>query len=154
MAKFDAKALSRLDWVVVGTAALALISLFLPWYGVSVVGFSASVTGWSTSYGWLGGLLIVGAGVYLVMQRSRVDLSRVKYGPAVVVLLASVVGTALVIIRWASLPRGHGGVQGIATFNYGPRVGIVLTVIVGIVQSLCALSLFRASGEKLPWQSS
>ena len=158
MAKFDAKELSRLDWVVVGTAAVALISLFLPWYGASGgaagFGYSASVSGWSTGYGWIGAVLIVGAGSYLVMQRSRVDLSKVKLGPAVVVLGASVVGTLLVILRWLSLPRGHGGVQGVATFDYGPRVGIWLTLVVGIVQALCALSLFRSSGEKLPWQAS
>ena len=157
MAKFDPKRLSRMDWVIVGAAGLALISLFLPWYGASssatAVNFtiSTSVSGFSTGYGWLGGLLIVAAGVFLLLQRSQADLSRIKAGPATVVMGASVIGTVLVLIRWISLPRAQGGVAGVATYKYGPRVGIVLTLIVGIVQAISALSLFRASGEKLPW---
>ena len=151
LANFDAKHLSRLDWVVVGASALALIALFLPWYGASTLYFSASVSGWSTGYGWLGDLLIVASGVYLFLQRSQADLSRVKVGPATVVLGAAVVGTVLVIIRWISLPRGHGGIGGVTVYSYGPRVGIWLTLVVGVVQTVCALRLFRASGEKLPW---
>lgn len=151
MASFDPKRLSRLDWLVVGAAALALIALFLPWYGASTLGFSASVTGWSTSYGWLGALLIVASGVYLVLQRAQADLSRVRLGPATVVLGAAVAGTVIVVLRWISLPRGHAGLQGVTVFSYGPRVGIWLTVVVGVVQVLAALSLFRSSGEKLPW---
>ena len=151
MANFDPKQLSRLDWVVVGASALAFICLFLPWYGYSDLGYGASVSGWSTGYGWLGGLLIVASGVYLLLQRSQADLSRVKLGPATVVLGAAVVGTFLVILRWISLPSGHVGVDGVNLFNYGPEVGIYLTLIVGVVQVVSALRLFRGSGEKLPW---
>lgn len=151
MAKFDATRLSRLDWIVVGASVLALISLFLPWYGASSLGFSASVSGWSTSYGWLGGLLIVASGGYLILQRSQADLSRVKLGPATVVLGAAVLGTVIVILRWISLPRGHAGVDGITIYSYGARVGIYITLIAGVVQVISALRLFRSSGEKLPW---
>ncbi len=151
MAKFDAKQLSRLDWIVLGASALAFIALFLPWYGVSTLDFSASVSGWSTSYGWLGGLLIVASGGYLFLQRSQADLSRIKLGPATVVLGTAAVGTIIVILRWITLPSGHGGVDGITIYSYGPQVGIFLTLIVGVVQVICALRLFRSSGEKLPW---
>ena len=153
MATFDTKRLSRLDWVVVGASALAFVGLFLPWYGASVLGFSSSVSGWSTGYGWLGGLLIVASGVYLVLQRSQADLSRMKLGPATVVLGAAVIGTLLVIFRWISLPKGSGSVGGTLAYSYGPRVGIVLTLIVGLVQVYSALHLFRGSGEKLPWST-
>ena len=152
MARFDPKALSRLDWIVVGASALAVIALFLPWYGASSFGYHASVSGWSTGYGWLGALLIIFSGVYLALQRSQADLSRVRMGPATVVMGAAVVGTALVLLRWVSLPRGHAGIQGVTLVSYGPRVGIILTLIVGIAQVLAALSLFRSSGEALPWK--
>jgi len=157
VAKFDPKRLSRMDWIIVGAAGLALISLFLPWYGASTsattlgISVSSSVSGFSTGYGWIGGLLIVAAGVYLVLQRSQADLSSIKAGPATVVMGASVIGTVMVLLRWISLPRGHGGIGGLTSYSYGPRVGLVLTLIVGIVQAVSALSLFRASGEKLPW---
>lgn len=151
MAKFDAKQLSKLDWAVIGAAGLSFISLFLPWYGASDGVFSASVSGWSTSYGWLGGLLIIGAGVFLALQRSQVNVSGLPLTPAVVVLGAAVLGTLIVVIRWITLPSGHGGVAGVTLYSYGPRVGIFLTIIAGLVQVGGALALFKASGEKLPW---
>ena len=154
MAKFDTKRLSRLDWAVIGAAGLSFISLFLPWYGFSAGAFSASVSGWSTSYGWLGGLLIIAAGVYLAMVRSEVNLSNMPVTPAVVVLGASALGTLIVIIRWISLPSGHAGVLGVTAYSYGPRIGIYLTIVAGLVQVGGALALFRASGEKLPWAGS
>jgi hypothetical protein len=154
MATFDAKKLSQLDWGVAGAGALALISLFLPWYGFSSAFGSFSVSGWSTSYGWLGGLLIVAAGIYLVLQRSEVNLSGMPAGPAVVVLGAASLGTLIVILRWLTLPSGHSGaLSGVAGFSYsyGPRLGIIITLIVGIVQVVCAFMMFRTSGEAVPW---
>jgi hypothetical protein len=146
MAKFDAKRLSRLDWAVVGAGGLSFISLFLPWYGASAGIFSASVSGWSTSYGWFGALLIIAAGVYLALQRSEVPFT-----PAVVVLAAATLGALIVVIRWITLPSGHAGVGGVTVYSYGPRVGIFLTIIAGLVQVGAAMAIFRASGEKLPW---
>jgi hypothetical protein len=151
MAKFDVKRLSRRDRAVVGAAGVSLISLFLPWYGASAGGFSASVSGWGTSYGWFGALLIVAAGVYLALQRSEVNLANVPLTPAVVVLGASTLGTLIVIMRWITLPSGHTSISGITVFSYGPRVGIFLTMIAGLVQVAAAVALFRTSGEKIPW---
>ena len=140
MAKFDSTSISKQDWGVIGAGGLVFISLFLPWYGVSLGIYSASVSGWGTSYGWLGGLLIIAAGVYLLALRSKVDLSKMPLGPGVVVLGASALGTLIVALRWLTLPGG-----------VGPRVGIILTLILGLVQVFFAMKLFRASGEKLPW---
>jgi hypothetical protein len=151
MAKFETKRLSRLDWAVVGAGGVSFIALFLPWYGVSAGFFSASVSGWSTSYGWLGALLIIAAGVYLALQRSDVNLSRVPVTPAVFVLGVAALGTLIVVLRWITLPSGHAGVGGVTAYSYGPRVGIFLTIIAGLVQVGAALVLFRTSGEKLPW---
>jgi hypothetical protein len=154
MAKFDSKSISTRDWVVIGAGGLAFISLFLPWYGVSTSIYGVSISGWSTSYGWLGGLLIIAAGAYLLALRSQVDLSKLPLGPGVIVLGASLHGTLIVALRWLTLPSGHGGVTGLDNYSYGPRIGIILTLIVGIAQVVFALQLFRASGEKLPWAQS
>jgi len=155
MAKFDANAISKIDWGVIGAGGIALIALFLPWYGYSSGAFSFSVSGLSTSYGWLGGLLIFAAGVYHLLKRSQVDLSKMPVGPAVVVLGASTLGTLIVALRWLTLPSGHGSVGGVSnySYSYGPSVGIILTLIVGAVQVFCAFKLFRASGEALPWDA-
>ncbi|MGD0441805.1 MAG: hypothetical protein ABSB52_14420 [Acidimicrobiales bacterium] len=148
MASFDAKKFSRRDWAIVGAAGLGFICLFLPWYGWSAGPYSFSVSGWSTSYGWLGGLLIIVAGVYLALLRSDVDLAKMPLTPAVVVLGAAALGTLIVVLRWITLPSGHLGLVG---YSYGPSVGIYLTIVAGIVQVVAAVALFRSSGEKLPW---
>ncbi|HEY1825286.1 MAG TPA: hypothetical protein VGG21_04915 [Acidimicrobiales bacterium] len=147
-ATFDWNRLSTTDKVISVTALLALISLFLPWFGVSSGPFSVSVGGFS-SYGWLGALLIVAAGVYIVLLRAGTDMPKFSYGPGVIVLGLSALGALIVILRWATIPRAsYGG----GYYNYGPRVGLYLALIAGIVQALFALRMFRASGEAVPWK--
>jgi apolipoprotein N-acyltransferase len=147
-ASFDWKKLSSTDRVIAITSLVALIALFLPWEGASGPGYSYSVSGFSTSYGWLGALLVIAAGVYLVMLRSGSTMPRTPYGPGVIVLGLSVIGAVLVIIRWISLPRGS---YAAGFFNYGPRIGIFLALIAAVVQAVFALRLFRSTGEALPW---
>jgi hypothetical protein len=152
MAEFDWKRLSRQDQIVIGAGLLGFIALFLPWYGASVIGYSASVSGWSTSYGWLGGLLIVAAGAVLALWRAKAIKLPQSVGPAVLVFGLSLIGTVIVILRWITLPKGGGGVAGLATYSYGPRYGIFIALVVGIVQAIVAFMMFRASHEQLPWQ--
>jgi uncharacterized membrane protein YeaQ/YmgE (transglycosylase-associated protein family) len=38
-------------------------------------------------------------------------------------------------------------------YSYGPRGGIFLALIAGLVESVVGVLLFRASGEKLPWDN-
>jgi hypothetical protein len=142
VAQLDVKKLTNLDWVIVGGAGLAFISTFLPWYSASVLGFSASVSGWSTSYGWLGALIMIGAGVYLLMAKSGVNLSSVKVKPSQVVIGLAALGTLIVIIRWATLPSGSGGAGGIG-YSYGPSAGIYLAIIAGLAESVAAFMLLR-----------
>ena len=127
---------------------MSLIALFLPWYGVSSGPFSASVSGFSTGYGWIGALLIIAAGVYLWMLRSGSKVPTMPVGPGVGVLGASLIGTLLVALRWLMLPSGSAG----GLYSYGPRLGIYLVLIAGIVQVVFASRLFRSSGEKVPWK--
>lgn len=146
MASIDIKSLSTSDRIVAGASAIALISLFLPWYGFSSSIGSASVSGFGSGYGFLGGLLIVLSGAYLVMMRSGASMPSMSVGPGVIVFGTSLVGIILVLLKWANLPSGS-----IGDGSYGPRIGIYLTLIVGIVQAVYALRFFRASGERAPW---
>jgi hypothetical protein len=149
-AAFDWKRLSFTDRVIAVTAFVALIALFLPWEGWSGFGASYSVGGFSTGYGWLGAVLVVAAGVYVVMHRSGSNMPRTGYGPGVTVLALSVIGAVLVVLRWLTLPRVSGSsIAG--NYNYGPRVGIFLTLIAAVVQAVFAVRLFRSTGEALPW---
>jgi hypothetical protein len=145
---FDWKKYSTADKVITITGVIALIALFLPWEGFSSGPYSASVSGFSTGYGWLGALLIVLAGAYIFFSRGGSNMPKFSYGPGVIVLGLSGIGTLLVIIRWLTLPRAsYGG----GAYSYGPRIGIFLVLIAGVVQAIFALRLFRASGEAVPW---
>jgi hypothetical protein len=150
MAVFDWKKLSTADRVIAVAALIALISLFLPWYGYSSSFGGASVSGFSTSYGWLGALLVVAAGVYLVLLRSGANMPKTSIGPAVIVLGASAIGTIIVAIRWLTLPSGSGGAGGFS-YSYGARIGIIIALVAAIVQVVFSFRLFKASGEALPW---
>ena len=148
MAFIDVKKLSTIDRVVVGAAVVGLIALFLPWYGASSPYGSASVSGFSSSYGLLGALLIVATGVYLGMLRSGAQMPSTSVGPGVITLGGSLIGAVLVILRWITLPRASFAA---GVVSYGPRYGIILELLAGVVQALCALTLFRRSGEAVPW---
>jgi hypothetical protein len=151
MAFIDVNKLSTIDKVVVGAGAVGLIALFLPWYGFSFPYGSASVSGFSAGYGLLGALLIVATGVYLGMLRSGASIPRMSIGPAVLTLGGSVIGAALVLLRWLFAGRVS---YSLASYSYGPRFGMIIEVLAGIVQAACALTLFRRSGEELPWRES
>jgi len=73
MAQFDMKKLDTSDRIVAGAGALTLICLFLPWWGAGPF----SVSGFSTSYGWIGAILIIAAAVYLVMLRSGSNMPKI-----------------------------------------------------------------------------
>ncbi len=148
--RIDWKKLDQLDRVVAVTSAVALVSMFLPWYGVSVLGFSSSVSGFGSGYGWIGALLIIAGGLYLVMLRSGTSMPQTNMGPGVIVLGLSGIGALLVVIRWLALPSGSGGVTGDA-YSYGPRIGMYLTLIAGVIQAVISFRLFKRSGEALPW---
>jgi len=148
MAKFDINKFSTIDKVLGGAAVLALIALFLPWYSVTVGPFSASTSGFGTSWGWLGDLLIIAAGVYLVLQRSGVDLSKMPAPPSVIILGASALGTLIVILRWVTVPSYHGLGHDV---SYGPSAGMYIAIICGVAEVVCAVMTFRSSGDKLPW---
>jgi hypothetical protein len=149
MAQFDMKKLDTSDKIVVGMGVLTLICLFLPWYGVSSGPYSASVSGFSTSYGWLGAILIIVAAGYLAALRSGSNVPKISYGPGVTVLGLSLIGTIIVILRWITIPKGSFG----PGYSYGPEFGMYLTILAGVVQVILAFRLFRASGESVPWEN-
>jgi hypothetical protein len=148
--KFDWKALTTLDRVIAGGALLAFISLFLPWYGLSVGPVNASVDGWSAGFSaWAGALLLTAAGVLVVLRRSGVDLTGARVGPSMLVASVAALGLLLVVIRWVSFPTYH-GVSGFS-YDVGARYGVYLAVIAGIVAVTAAVLALRVSGERTPW---
>jgi hypothetical protein len=150
MAAFDWKKLSTGDRVISITALVALIALFLPWETVHADGFSASRDGWGTGFGWLGALLVIAAGAYIVALRSGSNMPKTNYGPGVIVLGASVIGAVLIVLRWITLPRGHYG-NFAGSVSWGAGIGLYLCLIAAVVQAVYAVRMFQSSGETLPW---
>ena len=147
---FDPKNLSSQDKAIIGGGGVAFIAAFLPWYGYSgpLHLYGASISGWSAGFfAWLGSLLLTAAGVYVLLLRSKVSVPSLPFGPAVSVAGASVIGLVLIILRWLTLPRVHAGLAG----SVGPKFGIWVAMIAGIVEVVGAVLQFRASGEALPW---
>jgi hypothetical protein len=140
----DTKQLGRKGWGILITGAVAFISLFLPWYGASVAGYTAqSVNAWSTGYGWIAAGLLVAASVYLFI-RLQGDV-KLPARSAAVVLVLSALGLLLVFIRLGSLPTGSDNIAGVATYQYGGRIGIVIALLAGLVQVVCAALLLRSA---------
>jgi hypothetical protein len=135
--------------VVAGGAAVAFIASFLPWYGVSVGPFSASVSGWSAGFtAWAGAMLLTIAGALLVVRRSGGTLPSLQVSPSVLVAGIAALGLLLVIIRWATLPRYR---LSELSYNAGARYGLYLALIAGIAEVAAAVMQMRASGEAMPW---
>lgn len=139
---------TRGDKVLVFSAFIALVSLFVPWYQASVSGYTIqSVSGWGSGYGWMGALCLVAAGVYVVLQRSDVDLPRAPVRAALLVLSLTGLGTLVVLIRIGTLPNGHAG-GGLISYQYGPAAGILLALIAGLIETTCAFLMFRRRPDR------
>jgi hypothetical protein len=147
---FDTKSFRPVDWVIAATGLISLVALFLPWWGVTVLGYSASVSGWHTSYGWLGGLLVVVAAGWYVLSRRDTALPPLPVSTSVATLGVSLLGLLIILVRWLTLPRGQG--QG-HFFQYGGRAGIWIAALAAAAQVGALLVVFRQSGEPLPWRS-
>jgi len=149
MAAMDLSKLDNMDRIVAGASVVVLISMFLPWFGVSEAGFSWSTDAFGAGFlGWFGAILIIAAGVYLVMLRSGSQMPKTSFGPGVTVLGLSAIGALLVVIKWATLPRySFSG----TSWSEGARIGIYLTLIAAIVQVVVSFRLFKRTGEAVPW---
>ena len=148
---FDWKRFSTLDRVIAAGAVVAFIALFLPWYGVTILGTGLTVSGWSAGFtAWAGGLLLTAAGVLVVLRSSGANLSGGRIGPSVLVAGIAALGLLLVIIRWLSFPSYHASTTNLS-YDVGARYGIYVALIAGIAEIVAAVMAMRASGEQMPW---
>jgi hypothetical protein len=143
------KQLNTLDRVIVGAAAVAFITLFLPWYGVTIGEISVSGSGGIA--GSMGAALLAAAGVLVLFRRTGGSLlSGVNAGPSALVAGLAALGLVLVIIRWATLPTyPANGVD--FSYSVGPSYGLYLALVAGIVEAATALLALRTAGEQRPW---
>lgn len=142
MAQFDFKRLDKNDQGVIIAGAVVFVAGFLPWFG----GLGGAIIGWSAGFtGFMSILLCLLAAVFVGLRAAQVGMPKLPAGPALVALGLAGLGLLLMVIRFATLPRGSG-----FGLSYGPRFGLFLALIAAIAEVAFAFLAFRSSGETLP----
>jgi hypothetical protein len=122
--RFDARRWTRVDRIAgIATVAL-LISLFLPWFGISVFGISGTVDGVS-AHGYLYLVLLVALAIvaYLVVRAGYEELPfRLPLTHEQLLLAATAVNFVLVLIAFLTKP-------GLTAWRFGAFVGLAAAIV-------------------------
>jgi hypothetical protein len=98
----DFSKLSQNQRIAVGGGVLAIISLFLPWYGFSFGGIGANIGAFDSGFfAWSGILLAIAGAVILFLK--AMEISDVEVGNLAAEQLALIlagVGVIFVLLRW------------------------------------------------------
>jgi hypothetical protein len=149
---FDAKRWTRDDQIVGGASLLLLISLFLPWYTVSVApvtilgkqvaGGSASASG-TTGHGYLWIVFILAlAVVALVIIKAGFEALPFDLPMSLTQLLLVLTGINLVLVLIAFLLKPSTGLSGLSVgWGIGAFVGLICAIAAVVP---LALPLVRA----------
>ncbi len=126
---FDVNRLTTVDKVVAGGSLIALISIFLPWYSFSYLGYTTTISG-TTGHGWLWLEFLV-ALVLIAYLASRAAWDRLPFTMPVAHAPLLIVGTALqlllVLIAFIDIPYGSSGVG----WTWGAFVGLLAALGAG-----------------------
>jgi hypothetical protein len=124
--RFDARRWSRADWAAAIATALLFLSLFMPWFGITLLGTSATADALD-SHGYLYlvpvlSLAIVG---YLVFRAGFASAQPLDVRVHERVLLgATAVNLLVVLVGFFSVP-GSADVPGLITRQAGAFIGLI-----------------------------
>jgi len=125
--------------VIGGSALVAFIAAFLPWWSFRLPSLTLNVDGWSAGFGGVGGtMLLTVAGVYLILRRLEYAVWAPPFGDARLAAALAGAGLLLVIIRWATLPSLLG-------ISADARYGIWIALAAGVVETVAVI--FEARGH-------
>jgi len=94
----DLSKLNTNQKIVGGAGILAIIALFLPWYGFSAFGISASENAFGSGFwAWCGTLLVIAAAVIVVLKIA--DLKAGNLAAEQLALLLAALGLLFIVIR-------------------------------------------------------
>jgi len=114
----DFSKLSQNQKIALGGGILAIISLFLPWYGFSFGGIGANIGAFDSGFfAWAGLLLAIAGAVILVLK--ALDVSNVRVGNLEAeqfALILAGLGVIFIILRW---------ITETSLVKYGLFVGLV-----------------------------
>jgi zinc-ribbon domain len=130
---FDARRWTRDDRIVGGASLVVLISLFLPWFSVSLSGplggGSASASG-TTAHGWLWFVFVIGLAIlaYLTLMAGYEQLPfRLPWPPERLLLAASGLNLLLLLIAFVLKPS-----SGFTDLKVGWDFGAFIAILAAI----------------------
>jgi hypothetical protein len=132
----DLKRLTRDDQIVGGATLVLFISLFLPWFSVSVKGFggtfaSGSVNGLYHGYMYIDLILALAILAFLVMRAGFDQLPfRLPVSPEQALLAATGLNLLLALISFVFKPAG----------GFGVSVGWGIGAFIGLIAAIAAVA--------------
>ena len=121
--QMDFSKLSQNQRIAVGGGVLAIISLFLPWYGFSSGGIGANIRGFDSGFFAWAGILLAIAGAAILFLKAM-EISDVKVGNLEAeqfALILAAIGVIFVLLRW---------ITETSLVKYGLFVGLISAVAV------------------------
>ncbi|MDJ0665477.1 MAG: hypothetical protein QNJ75_13075 [Acidimicrobiia bacterium] len=135
----DLSKLSRNQQLALGGGVLALISLFVPWYGVSGLGITINASAFDAGlFAWGGLLLTIAAAAILVLE--ALEVTDIKVGNLAAeqfALILGAVGFVFILLRWI-------------TDNDFTRFGLYLGIIAAALTTYAAYGSMTDAGLELP----
>jgi hypothetical protein len=128
----DLKRLTRDDQIVGGATLVLFISLFLPWFSVSVKGFGSTFAGGSVNglyhgYMYIDLILALAVLAFLVMRAGFDQLPfRLPVGPDQALLVATGINVVLALISFVFKPAGGFGVS--VGWGIGAYLGLIAAI--------------------------
>ena len=98
----DFSKLSQNQRIALGGGVLAVISLFLPWYGFSFGGIGANLDAFDAEFFAWGGMFLAIAGA-VILTLKALEVSDVKMGNLAaeqIALILGALGFVFVVLRW------------------------------------------------------
>jgi hypothetical protein len=147
----DFKSMPRRDQIFLGGTLLALICTFLPFDGISYLGFSASENAWH-GIGFLGALLVFIVFVLAVVNTfAASSIPELPVSLDLIMVGAEALAVLIFLLHWVTLPSYHGiGVHVGLSLRWGGYATIIVVAATAVIGAKKVLS----SGETLPWQKS
>lgn len=127
-ARMDLSQIGLGERIAAGGALALLISLFLPWYGVEVSGFSADASGWEAMslvdiLLFLGSLVVLG----IIGAKAAGALPTLPLPPTQILLSIGGTATLLVLLRLIDIPEPDG--SGDSGVDFDRKFGVFFALI-------------------------
>jgi len=133
--KLDAGRLSQTEKIVSAATLVLIVTMFLPWFGVTFLTYSATVDGLWHGYQYLTLILAIAVIAYMVLKAGfAASPVKLPVPEARALVIASSVEALLTVISFLTKPGG-------TSWKFGAYLGLIAAIIAvapGIVPALSA----------------